>query len=400
MVKIGIVYDNFLSPYFAGGGSVHAFEVTVRLKKYFDIVYIPSSKSLRWPKEALEKKVKEIKDLGIDIADEFYDILDKYGKFRNAKIKDYVRIFNVKDIDILYEPDHTSFDIFYFGKKFGITFHVPPFYTNSLRYLSRLIKFYKFNPSTGKGFYTRFLYNELIAKPKHRSLLRKYPPTFIAAVSSSSLVESGLNGKILKPGNAFDPSLLKYRGRGKEDYVVFWSRLNQDKGFPELPDILKIINKEVKTKLVVMGKFFDNYNKNLFFKKVKKYGINVDYLGFVPKEKLYDIASKAKVLIYPSHVDGFSLVVLEALALGIPVVAYDIPAISSVYGDLNQVKIVKEFDKESMAKEAIKIIKMSDKEIEDLMNNDEKLLKFLELHSSWDNVAEAVKNVILTGVNT
>jgi glycosyltransferase involved in cell wall biosynthesis len=396
-MKIGIVYDNFLSPSFAGGGSVHAYEVTLRLRKYFDIVYIPSSNSLRWSKEVLEKRVKEIERLKIKVAGEFYEILDNYEKFKKVNVKDYVKVFNVKEIDVLYEPDHRSFDIFYFGKKFGITFHEPPFYANSFKYLRRLIKFYKFNPSTGKGFYTRFLYNELVAKPKHKSLLKSQPPTFIGAVSAAALVESGLKGKVLKPGNAFDPSLLKYRGRGKEEYIAFWSRLNQDKGFPELPDILKIVYREIKPKLIIMGKFFDEYNKKLFFKKAKKYGLDVEYLGFVDREKLYEIASKAKLLIYPSHVDGFSLVVLEALALGTPVVAYDIPAIRSVYGELEQVRIVREFDKEELAREAIKILKMSEKQIEDFMN-DEKLLQFLKLHSSWDNVAEAVKNLIIEGL--
>ncbi|MGC9106484.1 MAG: glycosyltransferase, partial [Thermoprotei archaeon] len=101
-----------------------------------------------------------------------------------------------------------------------------------------------------------------------------------------------------------------------------------------------------------------------------------------------------KLFIYPTHVDGFSLAVLESLALGTPVVAYGIPAIRTVYSGLSAVKIVEEFDQEGAAKKAAEILSMSEKEIEDLMN-EESLLKFLELHSDWDNVANAVKNLIL-----
>ncbi|MEM0257193.1 MAG: glycosyltransferase [Saccharolobus sp.] len=391
-MNLGIVYDNFLSPNFAGGGAVHAYEVVIRLKKYYEITYFPSTSVLRWNKEILEKKARELESKGIKVADEFYSYLDKKEE-NNDKLIEY---YNVANVDLLYEPDHRSFDIFYLGKRakrFGFTIHEPPFYENSLEYLKRLIKFYKINPYTGKGFHTRFLYNELYAKRKHKRLLREIKPTFIAAVSEGPLKESGLSGDVIRPGNAFDKELLSYRNRGKEDYVVFWSRLNQDKGISDLLDIMNIIGKRRRIKLVVMGKFFDRYNEKRFWSKVRKYNLDVEYLGFVDERKKREVVSKAKLFIYPTHVDGFSLVVLESLALGTPVVAYDIPAIRSVYKGINAVKIIKEFDKEGMASEALRLLSMSEKEIEDIMNDDY-LINFLDLHSSWDNVAEAVKKII------
>ncbi|BFH72272.1 glycosyltransferase [Sulfurisphaera javensis] len=402
MIKLGIVYDNLLSPTFAGGGFVHSFEVVTRLKKDFDIIYFPSSKVLRWDKDKVKEKVKELERQGIKVSQDFYSLLDKVKEkpslFNSEKLsKTFASAYDVSNIDFLYEPDHTSFDIFYLGgklKKFGLAIHEPLFYNNSFEYLKRLMKFYGINPYTGKGFYTRFLYNLLFSKRIHLRLLKKYKPTFIASVSKGSLEISGINGEVIYPGNAFDPELLKYRGKGKEDYVVFWSRLNQDKGIRELPDILKIINSTKRTKLVLMGKFFDKYNEKKFWKKVKKYNLDVEYLGFVERKKLYEIVSKAKLFIYPTHVDGFSLVVLEALALGTPVVAYDIPAIRTVYSDLSAVKIVKEFDIEGIAKESLKILGMKESEIIDLMN-EEKLLYFLKIHSSWNNVAESVKKILL-----
>ena len=402
-MKLGIVYHNFFSPKFAGGGSVHAYEVTLRLKKYFEVICYPSSPAFNWDRETLLKKAKELESKGIKIAEEFYLILDEKERFEAKGIKRFIygekiakeiaKRYNV-NVNFLYDPDHSSFDIFYFKKvRFGFTLHLPPYYEDSLLYLRRLIKFYGVNPYTGKGFHTRFLYNEFYAKPKYKRLLRENKPAFIAAVSEGPLVESGLKGEVIRPGNAFDPSLLKYRGRGKEDYVVFWSRLNQDKGIQEIPDILRIISKRKRVKLVLMGKFFDKYNERRFWNKVKRYGLDVEYLGFVERDKLYDVVSKAKLFIYPSHVDGFSLVVLESLALGTPVVAYDIPAIRSIYGGLGAVKVVKEFDNEAMANEALKLLLMSERDLEDLMN-DEKLINFLKLYSSWDNVAESVKRII------
>jgi hypothetical protein len=47
-----------------------------------------------------------------------------------------------------------------------------------------------------------------------------------------------------------------------------------------------------------------------------------------------------------------------------------------------------------MANEALKVLSLSESQIIDLMN-DPKLLSFLELHSSWDNVTNAIEGLIL-----
>jgi len=60
MTTLGIVYDKFLSPYFAGGGSVHAYEVTIRLKKSLQNYLLPTSPVLVWDKEVVKKEGKGV----------------------------------------------------------------------------------------------------------------------------------------------------------------------------------------------------------------------------------------------------------------------------------------------------------------------------------------------------
>jgi len=108
---------------------------------------------------------------------------------------------------------------------------------------------------------------------------------------------------------------------------------------------------------------------------------NVKYLGyFKNRDELYQTVSKAKLLIYPSYEDTF-LTVLEALALGLTVVAYDIPAIKYVYGELKPVKIVGRGDVVSLARQAVELLK-ADAETLSPMLNDEQTTKFIQLHSS------------------
>lgn len=238
----------------------------------------------------------------------------------------------------------------------------------------------------------------------------------LLAVSEAPLIISKLNSwayrrrigvKIVKPGNSVDEAVSKYANEQerqhllnkKEDIAIYYGRLHSPKGLFEVIPIAKMLASK-GYHLVMAGRFDNIVEKELFFKKCKEKGIkNIEYLGWLPREELLNIVSKSKLLIYPSHSDAFPLVVLEALFLGCSVVAYDIPAIRSVYKGLRPVKIVKEYDCKAMANEAIKILKrdISRHEEEHLDRN---LIKFLQLHSSWKNVAEADINAIREIMNT
>ena len=391
MDKLYLLDHHLLNPKFGGGGWTHVTNVVKFLAKEFEITLVPRSTTLFYSDEDVERKAGEVERLGVKVLESYWDArkrirkelsrLDKLLPYRLSK--KYSKALNVK-LENLYEPDHLGFDVFYLASNaYAFVMHEPVYYNDSLDYLKRLVKFYGVNVHTGKGFHTRFLYNELVAK-KAKGIMKGKPPKLVGAVSRGVLEWSGLKGEVLFPGNAFERELTAFRCRGKEDYVMFWARLNQDKGVLELLDVMARLKR--RTKLVVTGKFFDAYYEKKFWAKAKKLGVDVEYLGFVDRNTLLEKASKAKLLVYPSHVDGFSLTVLESLALGTPVVAYSIPTIRSVYGGLPGVKLVKEFDVEGMVKASDEFLQMGERELCDVMN-DEKLMKFLELHSSWENVA-------------
>jgi glycosyltransferase involved in cell wall biosynthesis len=60
---------------------------------------------------------------------------------------------------------------------------------------------------------------------------------------------------------------------------------------------------------------------------------NIVHLGFVSDDDLAALFKHALCFAFPSLTEGFGLPVLEALALGCPVVASDIPALREVAGD-------------------------------------------------------------------
>ncbi len=212
----------------------------------------------------------------------------------------------------------------------------------------------------------------------------------------------GIVTKILKPSIAIDKELKKYslKAREKDNFAIFYARLTSSKGILEIPYIAKILEKN-GYELIIFGRFERESIKRKFLELVKKLNVRmIKYNGFVQGEQLWRTIARAKVVVYPSHKDAFPLAVLEALGLRTSVVAYDIPAIRSIYTNIKPVKIVKEWNFVEMARSAINILKMKDRDY-DTEHDNPYTRYFLDLHSSWRNVAKteihSLDNVIKYG---
>jgi glycosyltransferase involved in cell wall biosynthesis len=98
---------------------------------------------------------------------------------------------------------------------------------------------------------------------------------------------------------------------------------------PEFPKLrLIMIGKEfeLKDQLGDLG-WFDILNSN------QAYAKDVIIPGFVSGEDLHYLYSNAQAFVFPSRYEGFGLPVLEAMASGCPVVAYNNSSIPEVAGD-------------------------------------------------------------------
>ena len=60
---------------------------------------------------------------------------------------------------------------------------------------------------------------------------------------------------------------------------------------------------------------------------------NVKFLGYISDEEMKWYMQHAKALLFPSFYEGFGIPPLEALALGTPVIASDIPVLRETFGD-------------------------------------------------------------------
>jgi glycosyltransferase involved in cell wall biosynthesis len=168
----------------------------------------------------------------------------------------------------------------------------------------------------------------------------------------------------LDPGVSLDHedlSLMKRvreRVESKENYVVFGGRPDAVKGLAEALIVFKEISRRSnELRLIVTGRL--TKTMSMILRKVcRKLGIvdKVVFTGFISRVKRLEIVTKAKLMLYLSHVDAFSYAVLESLHLGTPVVSYKIPALEIHYGGLLGVELVEEWDLEALTVEAMNIL--------------------------------------------
>jgi len=62
-------------------------------------------------------------------------------------------------------------------------------------------------------------------------------------------------------------------------------------------------------------------------------GETVEFPGWIPRERVYDLFARAWAFVYPSRFEGFGLPLIEALAAGLPTACSAIEPLSSLAGD-------------------------------------------------------------------
>jgi glycosyltransferase involved in cell wall biosynthesis len=143
----------------------------------------------------------------------------------------------------------------------------------------------------------------------------------------TTVVGNGVARPTLRPPGP----VLADLGLDPQQYVLFVGRLSPEKG----PDLLLEAYRAVAgdRRLVVVGgsSFNDEYVADL-----QRRGLDdprVVFAGFRNGAELEELYSNAGLVVVPSRSEGQPLVVLEALAYGVPTIATAIPGIAEIVGD-------------------------------------------------------------------
>jgi glycosyltransferase involved in cell wall biosynthesis len=261
------------------------------------------------------------------------EVLDKYKSAKNLKIvfapiKHYTLleqlkmpgIFSKENLDVLHVP-HFNIPIFY-RKKMVVTIHD--------------LLWHQY-----KGWSVTTL-NPV-------KYLLKY--AFYRLVVRLAIIKSSL---IIVPANTIKNTIIKFYPKSKNKIVV-----TKEGAFDNKSEIVKTkTTKQLKNTLLYVGSLYPHKNIRLILESLKsipQYKLlivgsrsafrnrtmklveykdiadQVEFLGYVDDQQLKELYQSVTCLVQPSFSEGFGLTGIEAMSLGTPVLASDIPIFKEIY---------------------------------------------------------------------
>lgn len=142
-------------------------------------------------------------------------------------------------------------------------------------------------------------------------------------------------GKIVISGAGVSEDFYKIKAEIGYSYcdILFVGRLNKTKGIYDAMRCLILIKKVCPTiRLGVIGASTDTELakiKNIITKN--KLTRNFHHFGYVSNEEKIKLMKSTSILIAPSHEEGFGIGVLEGVASGMKVAAYDLPVYKLIF---------------------------------------------------------------------
>ncbi len=142
-------------------------------------------------------------------------------------------------------------------------------------------------------------------------------------------------------------STPKLLNTGSEFNLLYVGRLIEDKGVLDVIDTLRyLINIGKPVTLNLVGDIYPNNPTSLSRHDVlslkKEFGDAINFVGFSKNVKQW--YEMADILLLPSRREGFPVCVMEANAMGLPAICYDVPGCSDAIKNGENGYLVKAFD--------------------------------------------------------
>ena len=161
------------------------------------------------------------------------------------------------------------------------------------------------------------------------------------------------------------------------------ARLHKSKGVFDLPQIWAAVIEQLPGVRLGMVGHGDELRLSEIKLACEQNGVlgYVDFLGYVSSDELEHLYRTAKIFVFPSHEEGYGMSISEALLMGLPVIAWDLPTYSEHFHD--SILRVPEGDIAEFAKAIVQELrgyKLNDKEA--------RRDNWLVHQRTWDQVAD------------
>lgn len=161
--------------------------------------------------------------------------------------------------------------------------------------------------------------------------------------------------------------------------VVFYARINKDKGIEDLIQAISYLKKQGRhLKTIVVGRAVEEYKERLDRLITKEDVADlIEFTGFLDNhDDVYKIAASSKVLAFPSHNDVSPNTIRESMFMHLPIVAYRVGGVPYFNIRKECLDLVEDGNVEAFANELVKIIdneeyrkQLTDNAYEEAVNN-------------------------------
>lgn len=180
--------------------------------------------------------------------------------------------------------------------------------------------------------------------------------------------------------------------REKDDFsACFLGRLSPFKGIFDLIFIWEnVCQKFPDARVAVIGSEIEKYVSQLKSKiERNKMQNNIILFGVLGEDKKYSVLKASKTFVFPSYEEGWGIAVCEAMACGLPVVAYDLPAYK-VFKDA--ILKVPRGDKEAFTEKVLELLSHENLRFEICRKAEHAAIQF-----DWNKVLEEEIKILSEG---
>jgi len=190
------------------------------------------------------------------------------------------------------------------------------------------------------GHVRKFLYGNLLKKFIVRSALRSCKGVFVLTRETEKACREIFGGeKIIYVPNMYDdqafslhtPKIIRPVMTNQPIRLLHVAWQAPEKGSLDIVESMKHVKSDVICEMV--GMISTDFEKTLKL-KISEHRLEnkIKILGQKTGEDLVKLFEKADIFVFPSHMEGFPMVILEAMAYGIPIIATDVGNIREMIG--------------------------------------------------------------------
>lgn len=195
-------------------------------------------------------------------------------------------------------------------------------------------------------------------KPYMRSVLQSLDAITAVSPAATSHVKDMVESVHFVPNGISDKYLANSKSSVSRDpaTVLFIGRLEKRKGAKYLIDAFEHVLEQIpNAKCLIAG---DGQLRATLERYVKDRGIgNIKFLGYVDDDKKIELLKQCSVYASPAiYGESFGIVLLEAMALGAPIVAHPNPGYEWVMKDMGRLSLVDVKNKEEFARRLVLMI--------------------------------------------